>query len=139
MDAPPPSPHFTAWLVPVLLFIGGIAWAVTWALIQRFIKAVDKLTDAVHGPDGVVAKLRADLVQTRGQLTTYQPRAEAEMQQADLKELLEAMRREAMAREDRVLAAVRDTAAGMQIDVRAMREEVGKVHARVDRLVDRRA
>jgi hypothetical protein len=139
MDATTHSPHFTAWLVPVLLFIGGIAWAVTWYLIQRFIRAVDKLHEAVHGPDGVVAKLRADLVQTRGQFGTFQLRTEADLQQAELKELLEAMRREALAREDRVLAALRDTAATMHVDIRAVREEVSKVHSRVDRVVDRRA
>lgn len=132
-------PHFTSWLVPVLLFVGGIAWAITWFLIRRFIRAVDALTDHVHGPDGVIAKLRADLGHTQGQLANLQPRYEADVQQAELKDLLEAMRREAMAREDRVLAAVRDTTASMHTDVRAVREEIGKVHARVDRLVDRRA
>jgi hypothetical protein len=49
------------------------------------------------------------------------------------------MRREALAREDRVLAALRDTAATMHVDIRAVREEVSKVHSRVDRVVDRRA
>ncbi|TXH43826.1 MAG: hypothetical protein E6Q97_33605 [Desulfurellales bacterium] len=134
-----PVPHFLTWLVPTLLFLGGIAWAITWAMIRRFIKSVDDLTGHIHGPDGVVAKLRAEVVQVRAELSDKLPRSEVDHVQQELRELLEAMRREALAREDRVLAAVRDAAVATQGEFRAVREEVGKVHARVDRLIDRRA
>lgn len=139
MTATAPVPHFLTWLVPLLLFLGGCAWAVTWFLIRRFIKSVDDLAAQLHGEDGVVAKLRADLLQLRASQAGFHPRSEADMQAAELFKLLEDIRREALAREDRVLAAVRDTAATVGLDVRAVREEVGKVHARVDRILERRA
>lgn len=133
-----PVPHFLTWLVPLLLFLGGCAWAVTWTMIRRFIRSVDDLTEHIHGPDGVVAKLRAEVVQVRTDMGGKLPRSEVDHVQAELRELLEAMRREALAREDRVLAAVRDAAVATQSEFRAVREEVGKVHARVDGLIDRR-
>lgn len=127
------------WAVPVILFLGGIVWGVTWYMLQRFITTVDELRNDLHGTEGPVAKLRGELAQMAGKLPTYQTREDAGAVARDVGAKLDALRTESTAREDRIVAAIRDVAVATQAEARAIRAELRTVHERVDRIRDMRS
>jgi hypothetical protein len=124
------------WAVPVILFLGGIVWGVTWYMLQRFVSAVDDLRNDLHGTEGPVAKLRGELADMAAKLPTYQTREDASVVARDVATKLDALRAESVAREDRIVGAIRDMGRTSQAESAAIRAELRAVHERVDRIRD---
>lgn len=107
------------WLT-IALFVAGSLLAVASFLLRRFIKAVDG-----HGES--IAKLQADQAK-------FVQREVHDVANAQIAAIIERMRIEGHAREERILEAIERSREQNAVDTRALRGELSGVHQRIDRL-----
>lgn len=119
------DPEALKTLLPVLLFMAGLFWAVTWWLVQRMI-------------DGYAARLtktEATMADLARDLASRPTHADMDGEITTLQGMMAALRADQQRHEERMLEALRDHNTVVRDDVRQLRDEVRAVHGRIDGLV----
>lgn len=132
MNTAPALPHYLSWLVPLMLFLGGIGWAVCWWVVRRFIRTVDGLSFDLHDDKGAIAGIRRELHAVRLEASELMPREEHNAQQGVLLEKLEGLRVEGQHREDRIVAALVRHGETAARETASIRSEINAVQSRID-------
>lgn len=130
-------PAYLSWFVPVMLFLGGIGWAVCWWVVRRFVRTVDRLSFDLHDDKGALAGLRRELHQIRLEASELMPREEHNAQQGVLLDKLEGLRVEGQHREDRIVSALARHSEQATRETAAIRSEIGSVQARIDGIMNK--
>lgn len=127
------APQWTA----IILFVAGTIGVVIRWLWVRFWLRFDSMHDAIHHPEGAMAKLRVELQTTNDRYTKCITREQLDMQIADLGERLLESTGERNQSEQRIMSTLREMHRENQQEIRQLRAEFSDIHRRIDAVIAR--
>lgn len=108
--------------------VGG-AGVVAWWIVQRFVGNVDKLERNMHGDDGTIAKLRADIAaQIQGlkdSLKEYVTQEELDVNLARIADNITNLRHEGGLREQHILDSISGHYQRLDAQLKQIDKEIG--------------
>jgi len=129
------SSQYLPIIVTVAIFVMSTVLAWLGFLLRRFVSKHDRLQEAIFYPEGPIATLKTEVSGIHQALGTYAKSDSLGRTEERLAASIDAVGKEGVAREGRLLRAVEDSIKANRADNDGVRKEVTGVNQRIDMLL----